>query len=427
MTQDRPNDLSRRQFVQSSGAALAGLAATRALPAHGVHIGGDELLKVGLIGCGGRGSGAVVNALSADPQTKLIAMADLFSDRLDSSLQELQGSDVKDRVQVDEDHRFVGFNAYQQVIDSCDVILLAATPHFRPLHLKAAIDAGKHVFCEKPVAVDAPGVRSVMETCKDAARKRLSLVSGLCYRYDEPKQELMKRLHDGAVGDIVALECTYNTGGLWHRGRQQDWTELEFQIRNWLYFTWLSGDHIAEQSIHSLDKILWAMNDEPPKRVVASGGRIVRTDPKYGNVYDHFNTRFEWSEDLKLFHSCRQWEGADREVSDFVYGTKGIAAIQGHFIKGEQEWRFRGRSKSMYQREHDALFASIRSGEPINNGDYMCKSTLMAIMGRMSAYTGKVIEWDQALNSTEDFTLQEYKWGPAPAIEVARPGITQFH
>ena len=227
-------------------------------------------------------------------------------------------------------------------------------------------------------------------------------------------------------GTPIALECTYNTGGLWHRGREESWSEMEYQIRNWLYFTWLSGDHIAEQSIHSLDKILWAMQDEPPVKCTASGGRISRTEEKYGNVYDHFNTVFEWANGVKLFHSCRQLQGADANVSDFVYGDKGIAAIQSHAITGQNEWRWRGRSASMYQREHDALFASIREGEPINNGDYMCKATMMAILGRMAAYTGKTLTWEQALNSQEDLTPPAYAWGDAPKVEIARPGITQF-
>ena len=390
--------------------------------------GNNDELRVGLIGCGGRGSGAAVNALQADPQAKLVAMGDVFPEPLAGSLNGLKRSQVADRVVVDEEHRFVGFDAYKKVIESCDVVLLAATPHFRPKHLRAAIEAGKHVFCEKPVAVDAPGVRSVMESAEMAKAKGLNLVSGLCYRYDEPKQELMKRLHDGAIGDFISAECTYDTGGLWHRGNNEEWSELEYQLRNWLYFTWLSGDHIAEQSIHSLDKILWAMQDEAPVKVKASGGRIARTEEKYGNVFDHFNTVFEWANGVKLYHSCRQIQGADRNVSDFVYGTKGTAAIQSHVLDGPGplDWRWRGRTKSMYDREHDALFAAIRAGEPINNGDYMCKATMMAIMGRMSAYTGKVVTWDMAWNSQLDLSPASYEWGPAPKCEVAVPGQTEF-
>ncbi len=417
--------IDRRHFVLGSGAAVLG-GLTQPLDRLALHVGGKEELRVGLIGCGGRGSGAVINALNADPAARLVAMCDVFPDRLDASLGRLQKSQHAKRIQVDEEHRFTGFDGYKHLIDAVDVVLLAATPHFRPRHLAAAVRAGKHVFCEKPVAVDVPGVRSVMETSALAAKNGTSLVSGLCYRYDTPKREVMKRIHDGAVGRIVALQCTYNTGGLWHRGSKPEWSDMEYQIRNWLYFTWLSGDHIAEQSIHSLDKILWAMQDEPPVKVTASGGRINRIEPKYGNVFDHFNTVFEWKDGVKLFHSCRQWAGADSDVSDYVFGTDGVAAIQRHSIKGANAWRWRGRSPSMYDNEHVALFRSIRENKPINNGDYMCKATLMAIMGRMSAYTGKTITWDELMKSKLDLTPERYEFGPHPVAPVARPGKTPF-
>ena len=425
MTHPRARGVSRRQFIASSGAAVASTSLAPSLSA-GVHIGGDEVIKVGLIGCGGRGTGAARQALKADASARLVAMGDALIDRLEPSPNSIKNSDVGPQVVVDEEHKFTGFEAYKSVIDSVDVLLLCATPHFRPRHLRAAIEAGKHVFCEKPVAVDAPGVRHVMETCRMAKEKNLNVVSGLCYRYQDAKRDVIQKVHEGAVGDIVSLQCTYNTGFLWHRGRQPEWSEMEYQLRNWLYWTWLSGDHIAEQSIHSLDKILWAMKDVPPAKVTASGGRIVRTDPKFGNIFDHFNTVFEWESGPKLFHSCRQWGGADADVSDYVFGTKGTAALQSHYVTGENEWRFRGRPSDMYQAEHDAFFAAIRDGKPINNGDYMCKSTLMAIMGRMSAYTGKTITWEQALNSQLDLTPAEYAWGDIETRPVAQPGVTPF-
>ena len=425
MTHPRARGVSRRQFIASSGAAVASTSLAPSLSA-GVHIGGDEVIKVGLIGCGGRGTGAARQALKADASARLVAMGDAFIDRLEPSLNSIKNSDVGPQVVVDEEHKFTGFEAYKSVIDSVDVVLLCATPHFRPRHLRAAIEAGKHVFCEKPVAVDAPGVRHVMETCRMAKEKNLNVVSGLCYRYQDAKRDVIQKVHEGAVGDIVSLQCTYNTGFLWHRGRQPEWSEMEYQLRNWLYWTWLSGDHIAEQSIHSLDKILWAMKDVPPAKVTASGGRIVRTDPKFGNIFDHFNTVFEWESGPKLFHSCRQWGGADADVSDYVFGTKGTAALQSHYVTGENEWRFRGRPSDMYQQEHDEFFAAMRNGTPINNGDYMCKSTLMAIMGRMSAYTGKTITWEQALNSQLDLTPAEYAWGDIETRPVAQPGVAPF-
>ena len=417
--------LSRRRFLASSGTALAGASLAPQVLASPVHVGGSAELRVGLIGCGGRGTGAAVNALRADPQARLVAMADLFADRLEGSLKSLraENSGVAAQVTVDAEHSFVGFDAYQGVIDSSDVVLLCGAPHFRPRHLRTAIEAGCHVFCEKPVAVDAPGLRHVMESCRMAKERKLNLVSGLCYRYQDAKRDVIQRVHDGAIGDIVALQCTYNTGFLWHRGRDPQWSEMEFQLRNWVYFNWLSGDHIAEQSIHSLDKILWAMKDEPPAQVTASGGRSVRVDPKFGNVFDHFNTVFEWPSGIRLFHSCRQWQNAAADVSDFVFGTKGSAAIQSHYVTGENEWRFLGRPSDMYQQEHDELFAAIRDGEPRNDGDYMCKSTLMSIMGRMAAYTGKTITWDQALASEEDLTPASYAFGPVATAPVPVPGV----
>ncbi|MEQ8767897.1 MAG: Gfo/Idh/MocA family oxidoreductase [Planctomycetota bacterium] len=424
-TQKNETGSTRRAFLQASSAST--LAALAAPHASGFHIGGRATLKVGLVGCGGRGTGAASDALQADPDTELVAMGDAFSDQLEKSWKTLTSQgDIASRVKVDADHQFVGFDAYKNVIDSCDVVLLATSPHFRPMHTRYAVEQNKQVFVEKPVAVDGPGLRHMLETCEMAKQKGLNILSGLCYRYDTPKIETMKRVHDGAIGDIVSLQATYNTGGLWHRGRKPEWSEMEYQMRNWLYFAWLSGDHAAEQHIHSLDKIAWAMKDVPPLKCTASGGRIQRTEEKYGNVYDHFNAVFEWPDDVKGFTSCRQWNGASANVSDFAFGTKGVAGLQAHAIKAEDRWRYRGETNSMYVNEHIAFFKAIRAGEPINNGDYMCNSTLMALMIRMSAYTGQTIGYEQALNSEEDLSPPAYEWGPIDMRPVAIPGVTKF-
>ncbi|MCA8961755.1 MAG: Gfo/Idh/MocA family oxidoreductase [Planctomycetes bacterium] len=416
--------VDRRQFIQASAVTLAAATLTRPLTLFGASR--EEPIRVGLVGCGGRGTGAAVNALLAEEGAVLVAMGDAFSDRLESSLSHLQSSEVASRVKVEPDHRFTGFDAYRDVIARCDVVLLATPPHFRPAHVEAAVEAGVHIFAEKPVATDAPGLRRCWAAVERAKEKGLTLVSGLCYRYDAPKQETIGRIRAGDIGEIVALQCTYNTGALWHHGRQPDWSDMEWQLRNWLYFNWLSGDHITEQSIHSIDKILWAMDDVPPAKATASGGRIVRTDPKYGNVFDHFNTVFEWENGVRGFHSCRQWSGADGEVSDYAFGTKGVAAIQHHRIDGVTSWRYRGKSGDMYVAEHEALFDSIRHQRARNDGDYMCKSTLMALMARMSAYTGKSITWEQALHSEEDLTPPSYEWVALPIAPVAQPGRTPF-
>lgn len=417
---------SRRDFLRTSttlaaGAALAQAIATKAYAA------GNEVLRVGLVGCGGRGTGAAVQALNADPNAKLVAMADAFKDKLDASLSGLKKDAVGKKVEVDAEHQFTGFDGYKKLIGSgVDVVLLATSPHFRPMHLKACVDAGKHVFCEKPVAVDAPGVRSVLATCEEAKKKDLSIVSGLCYRYQPAKRETMARVHEGAIGEIKALHCAFNIGGLWKRDRQPEWSDMEWQMRNWLYFTWLSGDFIVEQHVHSLDKMAWAMKDEYPLKVTGMGGRQARTGPEWGHIYDHFFSVFEYANGVKLFSSCRQQGNCSDLVNDYVIGTKGTCTVQDHKITGETPWQFSGKDMDMYQSEHNELFSSIRSGKPINNGEYMAKSTMMAILARMSAYTGKVLTWEQGLKSKEDLLPAKYEWGPLPVPPVAVPGTTKF-
>jgi predicted dehydrogenase len=328
---------------------------------------------------------------------------------------------------VDEDHRFTGFEGGRRVIESdVDVVLLAEPPHFRPAHLRLALERGRHVFAEKPVAVDGPGVRSVLESTALAQEKGLSIVSGLCWRYDNQKKATIEQVLEGRIGDIVAMQCTYNTGALWHRGHEPDWSPMENQVRNWLYYTWLSGDHIAEQHIHSLDKMPWAMGGEYPEKCVGSGGRQVRTEPMWGNVYDHFNITYEWKNGVKAFASCRQWAGAASDVSDHIFGTKGRCHVFQHRCEGEDPWFYDGPGNNMYQSEHDVLFRSIREGKPVNNGDYMARSTLMAIMGRMAAYTGQTVTFEQALASEERLGPKAYAWGEGGDAAIAQPGITAF-
>jgi len=424
---------SRRDLLRGAVASTVVGPYVSASPLAVRKPGGSEMLKIGLVGCGGRGTGAAVNALRADPNVKLWAMADVFSDQLESSLDSLrtaeESSDLQPKIDVPPERRFVGWDAYKGVIESCDVVLLATSPHFRPLHLSAAVAAGKHTFVEKPIATDATGVRSVRAACELARQTGLSVVSGLCYRYEHKKRATIERVHAGAIGDIVAMHTTYNAGGLWHRGRKEEWSEMEYQMRNWLYFTWLSGDHIAEQHIHSLDKLAWAMG-EYPVRCLSTGGRAERTGPEYGNVYDHFSTVYEWKNGVKGFSYCRQWAGSvQTEVSDWLVGTRGRCNIQAAEIDGGPGWGWRWQSDEpddMYQNELDALFAALRKGETLDNGEYMCNSTLMAIMGRMSAYSGQAVTWEQAWNSEEDSTPPGYVWGPIDTPPVARPGVTQF-
>lgn len=419
---------SRREFLKESGAAVVvgALAGTLSV-ARSAHAAGDDVLKVGLIGCGNRGTGAAKNALLADKNVKLTAMGDTFADRITDSLKALKKEVPEDKIDVPSERCFTGFDAYKKVLESgIDVVLLCTPPHFRPAHFQAAVEAGKHIFAEKPVAVDAPGVRSVLATAEEARKKGLSVVSGLCWRYHQPKREVMTRIHDGAIGDVVAMQVNYNTGGLWVKPRQRDWSDMEWQIRNWLYFTWLSGDHNVEQHIHSLDKAAWVMKDEPPVKATGLGGRQVRVQPQYGNIFDHHAVVYEYANGVKLFAFCRQQDHCSQDVNDYILGTKGKVDVMAHNITGENSWRYRGPNPNMYQVEHDELFASIRSGKPIDNSLYMARSSMLAIMGRMATYTGQTITWDQALNSQEDLTPPAYGWTSLPVASVALPGVTKF-
>jgi predicted dehydrogenase len=419
---------SRRDFLKASAAVAAG-----AMAAPHVHAGGGDTLRVGLIGCGGRGTGAAAQALNADKNVKLVAMGDAFEDRLQSSLATLQADEkVAGKIDVPEGRRFVGFDAYRQVIAESDVVLLCAPPHFRPRHLKAAVAAGKHVFAEKPVAVDAPGVRSVLATCAEAKKKGLSVVSGLCLRYDNGFRAAVRRLHDGAVGEVVALQANDYRGGRWSKARQPGWADMLYQMRNWYNFTWLSGDFNVEQHVHFLDVCAWVMKDEYPVRAVGMGGRQVLTGPEYGNIYDHFSVVYEYAGGAKLFSNCRQQRGCKNDISAHVLGTRGRAELserrKGPVIRaGAEEWHYGGPKNNLYQTEHDELFAAVRSGRPINNGEYMARSTLLAIMGRMAAYTGQEITWEMALHSKEDLTPPKYDMNARlPERPVAVPGVTKF-
>jgi predicted dehydrogenase len=395
----------------------------------GVHAAGSDVLRVGLIGCGGRGSGAASQALQADKNVKLTAMADAFEDRLKSSLEKISEVEaVAGKVDVPRERQFVGFDAYKKVLASdVDVVLLTTPPQFRPIHLKAAIAAGKHVFAEKPVAVDAPGVRSVLATCAEAKRKKLSVVSGLCLRYDAGFRETVKRLHDGALGDIHTLMANDYRGPIWTKPRQPDWTDMHWQMRNWYYFTWLSGDFNVEQHVHYLDVCAWIMGGYPSK-AIGMGGRQVRTAAKYGNIYDHHSVTYEYDSGARIVSNCRQQPGCKNDMSSYVNGSKGHGEVSERRLQLETDarWRFRAEKKNMYQVEHDELFAGIRSGKPLNNGVYMAKSTLLAIMGRMATYTGQEVTWEQAMNSKEDLSPDKYAWGPAPEYPIAKPGVTKL-
>ncbi len=433
---------SRRDFLKTaSSLAAAGALSGGLSVARGAHAAGDDVLRIGLIGCGGRGTGAAVNALGADKNCKLVAMADAFADRLENSLDALRKHAAKmeapQKVAVGKDHCFVGLDAADKLIQSdVDVVILAEPPHFRPAHLKAAVEAGKHIFCEKPVAVDTPGIRSVLSTVEEAKRKKLSLVSGLCWRYDQGVCETMKRVLDGAIGEIKSIQETYLAGVLSHRNRLPQWTEMEYQLRNWQYFVWLSGDFNTEQHVHSLDKAAWAMRDEPPQRAWGLGGCLLR-NRKDGDVYDHHAVRYEYPGGVHVHAYCRQMPGCYNDVTDIIVGTKGRAILPNKpRIEGEKPWQFTGPHalSQAYDEEHRRLLAAIRSGQPVNNGLYMARSTMWAILGRMVDYTGQPLTWEEAINSQHSFAPAAYALDADPPTKpdkdgkypIAMPGLTKF-
>ena len=418
--------ISRREFLNA--ASTAAIVAPLSLNSLNTHAQEGSTLRVGLVGCGGRGTGAAAQALNADKNVKLVAMADAFEDRLEGSLKTLQTQDVKEKLEVPAENRFVGFDAYKKVIERVDVVLLATPPHFRPMHIKAAVDAGKHIFAEKPVAVDAQGVRAVLASCEEAKKKKLAVVSGLCLRFSESYIEMIKRIHNGEIGDIRAMQINDFRGPIWVKPRQPDWTDMQYHMKNWYYFTWLSGDFNVEQHVHMLDLCSWAIG-EYPVSAIGTGGRAVRTGPEYGNIYDHHSVIYEYKNGVKLFAACRQQQGCAPDISSTVIGSKGTAyfSSRGSYILTDKRERFEGERDNIYQIEHDVLFSGVRKNEVTNNGDYMSKSTLLAILGRMATYTGQKVTWEQAMNSAEDLTPSSYDWnGTPPPSEIAIPGMTKL-
>jgi predicted dehydrogenase len=387
-----------------------------------------------LVGCGGRGSGAAKQALQADRNIVLTSMGDVFSHQIENSLNSLKrDQEISERVRVEADHHFVGLDAYEKVINSgVDVVLLATPPGFRPQHFKAAIAAGKHVFCEKPMATDAPGVRSVLATAEEAKKKNLSVVAGFCWRREPGRREFYKRIHGGAIGEIRAIYATYLTGPVkpmpQSTSRPAGMSDVEWQLRNWYNFVWLSGDGLVEQACHSIDKIAWAMNGQLPIKAAATGGRQIPNNE--GNIYDHIDVFYEFENGVRAFMAQRQISDCYGDNSDYVMGATGTGTLKGWsppMIVGQERWRYNGPKQDMYQVEHDELFAAIRKGEPINDGVWMCNSTLMAIMGRTAAYTGQELTWEQALTAEEKLVPDHLTWDmklePAP---MAMPGRTKF-
>ena len=407
---------SRRRFLKAGATAALGssVASSFGAPAVVSAADSDKTLKIGLIGCGGRGTGAAMNALSADPHVELSAVGDLFEGRLQNSLTQLRKKSP-DKVKVSPEHCFLGFDAYRKVVGTdVDVVLLATPPGFRPLHLAAAVDSGKHSFVEITAAVDAPGVRSVLESSQMAKTKNLAIVSGFCWRYHGALREAREQIRSGAIGNVRAVYATYYRGKLdhkYHGQRPAGMTDVQWQIRDWYGYLWLSGDvTILLSGGHSVDKMSWWLDDVMPVKAVATGSRVFEAD---GNTFDNGFVAYEYAGGVRGFLGCRSQPGCFNQNADFIIGSKGTCTIgrgRGPVIEGQNSWAYEGPSCNMYQTEHDELLASIRAGKPINDGTRMAHTTLMTLMGRMAAYTGREIDWQKALNSQQNLMPEQLDW-----------------
>jgi myo-inositol 2-dehydrogenase / D-chiro-inositol 1-dehydrogenase len=426
---------SRREFLKHTGrVAAASALAGMMLPK--VHAAGSDTIRIALVGCGSRGNGAAVNALSTKANVKLVAMADAFQDSLENGLAAIKKI-FPDRVDVPKERQFVGLDAYQKAIDSdVDMVLLCTPPGFRPAQFEAAVKAGKNIFMEKPVAIDAPGVRRIRAANELARQKNLAVAVGHHLRHEVKHREIMKRVHDGAIGDLKFLRVYYNTGAIWVRPRQPDQTEMQYQVRNWYHFTWLSGDHIVEQHVHDIDAGNWFAQGHPIE-AEGSGGRQVCVGKDVGEIFDHHAVEYTYANGLKMFSYCRQISGCWDAFLECAHGTKGKAEIEGHgrsvlSIDGQKPMRW-NRGPDGHQIEMDELFAALMAGQPYNEADWATDSTMTAILGRMATYSGKIVKWDEASNSQLDLGPKTLAWNAEPQAKprpdgtyaCALPGVTQ--
>ena len=407
--------LTRREFL---GAAAALGVAGRVLARDEVPV-----LRAGLVGCGSRGTGAAEDVMKADPNVHVVALGDLFEDRLHGCRAYFAGKGGPfPGYRVEEKHCYTGFDAYKRVIDAgVDLVLFATPPGFRPLHAERAVDAGKHVFLEKPAAVAPAGVRRILAAGEKAKEKNLAVVAGTIYRHHAPFLETIRRVHDGAIGEIHGGRAYYNVGKLWHREREAGWSDMEYQIRNWYYHCWLGGDHIVEQHVHTIDVTNWVMGG-PPVRAVAVGGRQVRTDARFGEIYDHFSVDYEYPGGVHVHSMCRQMPGCANHVGAYFRGAKGTASPYQGRIDGESTWAYEGKPPNPYVQEHVDMIASIRAGTPLNEAKQIAESTLTAILGREAAYTGASIAWEEILKSDLDLWPEAESFGAAPEVVVPMPG-----
>ncbi|MDB6028105.1 MAG: putative dehydrogenase [Verrucomicrobiales bacterium] len=454
-------EIPRREFIKKTSGAVAGSSlagvlagcrtpskqttaaastAASVIVASKAYAVGKDTIKIGLVGCGGRGSGNVREALLGYKDAVLISMGDIFEDELDRHLVALKGNtEINDRILVTKENCFVGFDAYKKVVDSgVDVVILATPPGFRSIHAKYVIEKNKHLFCEKPICTDAFGYRSFMATVAEAKRKGLGIGSGFCWRSNLAQRAVYQKVLAGEIGDIRTIYGTYNTGPARFKDVDPKWNPMEAQLRNWMHFTWLSGDHIVEQAIHNIDLTNWAMNNQMPVKCTAHGGRQIRPEQLVGHIFDHFSVVYEWENGAKGFLFCRQQLGCHSDNTEHIYGTKGTAHILLFngvpYIQdatGKKVWKYDGDPKNpnMYVVEQQEFLTSIKEGKPRMDGEWLANSSMMGVMGRMAGYTGQEITWEDAINSKEQLVPNEadIRWDKAPAVPpLAIPGQTKF-
>jgi len=431
---DNSAPATRRDFLKTSTlAASAALSGTLTLR-NSVFAAGTDTLRVGMIGCGGRNTGAAAQALTADKGARLVAMCDIFMDRVKDKRRLLKGK-KPDQVVVDNDHCFAGFDAYQQVIEASDVVLIANAAKFHPFHALSAIQAGRHVFVEKPHGIDPVGVKLMQQAAEVAEQKKLCLVSGLHSRYHEGYAETVKRIHDGAIGKVVAIEENFLRGPYGVIARKAGLSELQWQCSTQYHFRWLSGDDVSQSLVHNIDRARWVLHEKVPVKCHGLAGRSSMVEPIYGDVFDHHSVVYEFDDGVPIYAFCRTTNGCHNDYSSVVLGHKGRASLMQCRIWGENPWRWTGRSDP-YQKEHNVLFAAIRSGKPVNNGDYMTRSTMTTVMGQISCYTGKEVSWDQ-INKSDFYFLPKFqdcrddmkppvKPGPDGSYPVPKPGFTKM-
>lgn len=413
---------SRRDFIKKS-ALISGGVLTQPFVLPGAFAAPDNHLKLAVIGCGGRGTGAVFQAFETGQPIKLVAMADAFRDRLDKSFKPIMDKYGAEKVDVPEERKFVGFEGYKQAIAEADVVILATPPGFRPIHFEEAVKQGKQIFMEKPVATDAAGIRRVLAAAQEAKAKKLNVVVGLQRHYQNNYRETIKRIHNGDIGEIVGGQVYWNDGGVWVRERQPGQTEMEYQMRNWYYFNWLCGDHITEQHVHNIDVANWVKKGYPVK-AEGTGGRQVRTSKETGEIFDHHVITFTYADGSVIHSECRHFPGAANRVDETFQGTKGKVYMSAGNHGTITDWKGnvlydhnRENQPNPYQQEHDELWATLVKGEyKFADAENAAKSTMTSIMGRYATYSGKVITWDEAMNGQVNLFPDELSWDALPKI-----------